>query len=104
MTKANAINKANEKEMADKTHAQLRQITAREEGLIEEELVRPPIVEVCHGDPAPTILEVADKIDADMIVLGSHSKGALHYAFLGSVAEKVLRKALRTVVIVPPSN
>ncbi len=98
------FNKANEKEMADKTHAQLRQITAQEEELIDEEIVRSPFVEVCHGDPAPRILEVADKLDADMIVLGSHSKGALHYAFLGSVAEKVLRKALRTVVIVPPSR
>ena len=96
--------KENEAELVEKTHAQLRQITGLEEELIDEEIVRPPFVEVCHGEPAPTILEVADKIDADMIVLGSHSKGGLHYAFLGSVAEKILRKALRTVVIVPPAK
>ena len=98
------LNKKNEAEMIEKTHAQLRQVTALEEELIEEEMVRPPFVEVCHGEPAPTILAVADKLDADMIVLGSHSKGALHYAFLGSVAEKILRKAIRTVVIVPPTG
>jgi nucleotide-binding universal stress UspA family protein len=28
----------------------------------------------------------------------------LHYAFLGSVAEKILRKTHRTVVIVPPAE
>ena len=48
------------------------------------------------------ILDVADRLDADMIILGSHTKGRLHYAFLGSVAEKILRKTHRTVVIVPP--
>jgi nucleotide-binding universal stress UspA family protein len=34
-------------------------------------------------------------------VLGSHGKGALKYAFLGSVAEKVLRKSHRPMLIVP---
>ena len=49
------LNKKNEAELIEKTHAQLRQITALEEELIEEEIVRPPFVEVCHGEPAPTI-------------------------------------------------
>ena len=50
------------------------------------------------------ILDVADRLDVDMIILGSHSKGRLHYAFLGSVSEKILRKTHRTVVIVPPEK
>jgi nucleotide-binding universal stress UspA family protein len=50
------------------------------------------------------ILSVADRLDVDMIILGSHSKGKLHYAFLGSAAEKILRKTHRTVVIVPPAD
>jgi len=40
-------------------------------------------------------------LSADLIVMGTHGKGALRYAFLGSVAEKVLRKTLRPVLIVP---
>ncbi|HEY7746773.1 MAG TPA: universal stress protein [Desulfuromonadales bacterium] len=44
---------------------------------------------------------MADRIDADLIVLGSHGKGRLKYAFLGSVAEKVLRKTQRPAMIVP---
>jgi nucleotide-binding universal stress UspA family protein len=69
---------------------------------MQEAIAHPPRVEVHHGDPASMILGVADRLDVDMIVLGSHSKGKLHYAFLGSVAEKILRKTHRVVVIVPP--
>lgn len=96
------LNKANEEEMATNTRKQLDTIIQAEKELIEEDLVHPPRIEVHHGDPASMILSVADRLDADMIVLGSHSKGRLHYAFLGSVAEKILRKTHRTVTIVPP--
>ena len=98
------FNAANEADLAEKTRAQLRDIIAKETELMEEGIVHPPKVEVHHGDAAPMILSVADRLDADMIILGSHSKGKLHYAFLGSVAEKILRKTHRTVVIVPPTD
>jgi nucleotide-binding universal stress UspA family protein len=96
------LNAQNEAELAEKTKQQLHTIIEQEAELIEEEVKHPPIVEVHHGDPAPMILSVADRLDVDMIVLGSHSKGKLHYAFLGSVAEKILRKTHRAVTIVPP--
>ncbi len=96
------LNKANEAEMAAQTRKQLEAIIQTEEELIEEDLLHPPEIEVHHGEPAPLILSTADRLDVDMIILGSHSKGKLRYAFLGSVAEKVLRKTNRTVTIVPP--
>jgi len=96
------LNAQNEAELAERTKEQLHNIIAQEAELMEEEIKHPPLVEVHHGDPAPMILSVADRLDVDMVVLGSHSKGRLHYAFLGSVAEKILRKCHRTVVIVPP--
>jgi nucleotide-binding universal stress UspA family protein len=96
------FNATNEAELAEKTRDQLHNLIAKETELIEEEIVHPPKIEVHHGDAAPMILKVADRLNADMIILGSHSKGKLHYAFLGSVAEKILRKTHRTVVIVPP--
>ena len=96
------FNAANEAELAEKTRQQLDKIIKTESELMEEDIVNPPVIEVHHGDPAPMILEVADRLDVDMIVLGSHSKGKLHYAFLGSVAEKILRKTHRAVTIVPP--
>ena len=96
------LNAQHETEMKDKIQSQLHQIIQQEARLVEEEIAHPPQVEVHHGDPAPVILSVADHLGVDMIILGSHSKGKLHYAFLGSVSEKVLRKTHRTVVIVPP--
>ena len=96
------LNAQNEAELAEQTRQQLHKIIQEETELIEEEIKHPPQVEVHHGDAAPMILTVADRLDVDMIVLGSHSKGMLHYAFLGSVAEKVLRKTHRAVTIVPP--
>lgn len=98
------LNAQNEAELAEQTREQLHKIIAQETELMEEEVKHPPKVEVHHGEPAPMILQVADRLKADMIILGSHSKGKLHYAFLGSVAEKILRKSHRTVIIVPPQG
>lgn len=96
------LNSENEASLAEQTREQLRTIILEETDLIEEEVTLPPKIEVHHGDPTAMILDTADRLDADMIILGSHSKGRLHYAFLGSVAEKILRKSHRAVVIVPP--
>lgn len=101
--KLDKLNRENEAEMAGKTKDQIHKIIQQEAELMEEEVAHPPIIEVHHGDPPSMILKTADHFDVDMIVLGSHSKGKLHYAFLGSVAEKILRKSHRTVVIVPPN-
>ncbi len=101
LAKFNALNEA---DLAEKTREQLHSMIAKEAELMSEEVLHPPKVEVHHGDAAPMILSVADRLDVDMIILGSHSKGRLHYAFLGSVSEKILRKTHRTVVIVPPEK
>ena len=96
------LNAMNEKELGDQTRRQLNVILEEETRRGDVQLKTPPKIEVHHGEAAPMILDVADRLDVDMIILGSHTKGKLHYAFLGSVAEKILRKTHRTVVIVPP--
>lgn len=101
--KLEKYNKDNEAELAEQTSQQLHKIIEEEKELMEEDVVHPVKVEVHHGEPVPTILTIADRLDADLIVLGSHSKGPLEYAFLGSVAEKILRRSHRPVMIVPPS-
>jgi nucleotide-binding universal stress UspA family protein len=58
-------------------------------------------IEVVHGHAVPEILHAADKINADVIVMGTHGKGALAHTFLGSVAEKVLHKSKRPVFVIP---
>jgi nucleotide-binding universal stress UspA family protein len=96
------LNAINEKDLGEQTRRQLNAILEEETRLGAVQLSTPPKIEVHHGEAAPLILDVADRLDADMIIIGSHTKGKLHYAFLGSVAEKILRKTHRTVVIVPP--
>jgi len=58
-------------------------------------------IEVCEGFPANMILEKAEEFDCDVIVMGTHGKGLIRHAFLGSVAEKVLRRSTRPVFTVP---
>ena len=58
-------------------------------------------VEVCHGFPAGEILKKVDEFDCDIIVMGTHGKGIIGHAFLGSVAEKVLRRSSKPVLVIP---
>lgn len=88
-----------------------RSILARLEAFAEQELRDHPEdrkriagVEVHYGRPAVTILETADRLDPDLIICGTHSKGPVQHAFLGSVAEKVVRKTTRPVLVVPISE
>ena len=50
-------------------------------------------VEVAAGPPADTIVRVAHKRDADLIVMGIHKRTGRRHVLLGSVAEKVARLA-----------
>jgi nucleotide-binding universal stress UspA family protein len=53
-----------------------------------------------RGEPAGTILELAQKLGADEIVIGSHGRRPLGAALLGSVTYKVLHDAKVAVVVV----
>ena len=68
-----------------------------------EDLERIAGIDIIHGHPVARILEAADRLDADLVVIGSHGKGMVKYAFLGSVAEKLLRKSHRPILVVPLS-
>ena len=54
------------------------------------------------GQPARQILNRAAALPADVIVLGTHGASGFEHLMLGSVAEKVLRKATCPVFTVPP--
>jgi nucleotide-binding universal stress UspA family protein len=49
--------------------------------------------------PAPAVLDLADRVDADLIVLGTHGRGGLRRLLLGSVADKVIRGTHRPVLV-----
>jgi nucleotide-binding universal stress UspA family protein len=61
-----------------------------------KELNRPGIKThpvVREGTPFDTIIKYAREIDVDLIVMGTHGHTGLAHVLLGSVAEKVVRKA-----------
>ncbi len=54
-----------------------------------------------QGYPDEKIVSEAEKLEADLIIMGSHGHGALHNLLVGSVTEGVLRKAPCPVLVVP---
>ena len=54
------------------------------------------------GLAGPQIVEEADRLEADYIVIGSHGHGAFYELLVGSTTTWVLKKAKCAVVIVPP--
>jgi nucleotide-binding universal stress UspA family protein len=53
-----------------------------------------------QGDPADEIVSYAAKAGTDVIVMGTHGRTGLERLLLGSVAEKVMREALCSVLVV----
>lgn len=58
-------------------------------------------IEVCQGYPPEEILKKADELNCDVIVMGTHGKGVIRHSFLGSAAQKVLRRVRKPVFIIP---
>lgn len=52
------------------------------------------------GHPASVICEIAEKVQADLIVVGSHGRGAIDRFVLGSVSHGVLNRARIPVLVV----
>lgn len=63
----------------------------------------PGVTMVRNGDAVDEILQVAEEIDADLIVLGSHGVGMARRFLLGSVSGKVLDAANCSVLVVRKS-
>ena len=49
-------------------------------------------IEIRDGDPWREIVAVAEQMPADLVVLGTHGRSGLDHLFLGSVAEKLIRR------------
>ena len=54
-----------------------------------------------QGQTVEVLLAEADRLAADVIVIGSHGRGALHRALVGSACEGVLRRTTRPTLVVP---
>ncbi len=60
--------------------------------------VRPALLQ---GDPARTIIQEADRLDVDLIVIGKRHHGMLERFLLGSVSEAVVHQTHRPVLVIP---
>lgn len=58
--------------------------------------------EIDAGDPAKIIVEQSVASAAGLVVMGTHGRSGFERLLIGSVAEKVLRKAPCPVLLVPP--
>jgi nucleotide-binding universal stress UspA family protein len=57
---------------------------------------------VWTGDPGDQIVSAAEAEHVDMVLVGSHGRGAVGRLFLGSVSEHVVRNAPCPVLVVRP--
>jgi nucleotide-binding universal stress UspA family protein len=54
-----------------------------------------------RGPVAATLLKEAERLKADVLVVGSHGHGAMLHMLVGSVSEQILKKAACPVLIIP---
>jgi nucleotide-binding universal stress UspA family protein len=60
----------------------------------------PGDIAIVHGVPYHEIIEIAAAKNVDLIVMGSHGRTGLAHVLLGSVAERVVRLAPCSVLVV----
>jgi nucleotide-binding universal stress UspA family protein len=68
------------------------------------ELTAEPRVERSDGAVWQTILNVADELDAKMIVIGTHGLTAVQSNLLGSVSNAVVHHSKRPLLVVPAAG
>ena len=85
--------------VANSFRDQHRQLQAMAEKLRDSGLDCDAIL--VQGPYVEKILSESKSLDADLIVIGAHSKGLVSRVLLGSVSEGVLRKSHIPVMVVP---
>ena len=85
--------------LAKKFHQEHQQIQKIAEQLRTEGLQAKALL--VHGSTVETIIGTAEKLDVDLIILGSHGRGAMYQLILGSVSAGVLHKSRLPVLVIP---
>ena len=65
---------------------------------------KPVVREVRIGAAFIEIIEYARELDIDLIVIGTHGRSGLMHVLMGSVAERIVRKAPCPVLTVKPEG
>ena len=79
-----------------KEHAEIQDLAGalRSAGIEAEGLL-------VQGPTSATIIDEVARLNADLIVMGSHGHGALYKTFMGSVSQQVLSDSAVPVMIIP---
>jgi nucleotide-binding universal stress UspA family protein len=93
--------KEKKEEQIHRIHERLKEFARRELQNLSEAMSRVASILVVEGDPAVEILQKADELNCDIVIMGTHSHGLIGHAFLGNVAEKVLHRIRKPVFIIP---
>lgn len=54
-----------------------------------------------QGPIGETVINQAGRLNADLIIVGSHGHGIVHDVLIGSVSENILRSAACPILVVP---
>jgi len=71
---------------------------------VEEATARKPLVEFLDGEPGDALPAYAAQNDMDLVVMSTHGRGPFARAWLGSVADRVIRKGTVPVLLVRPNE
>jgi nucleotide-binding universal stress UspA family protein len=72
---------------------------------LAQEMGAPTVnAETLVGEPAPEILSYARDHGIDLLVVGTHGRTGLEHALMGSIAERVVRRARCPVLTVHPQG
>jgi len=85
--------------LAKKFHSEHRQIQEIANRLRKAGLDATALL--VHGATVETILKEASDLDVDMIVVGTHGRGAMYQLLVGSVSEGILHKSRLPVLVIP---
>jgi nucleotide-binding universal stress UspA family protein len=87
-------------ELADQAELHLAEWKARAEGMGAPRVTAVKSV----GDPAVEVVEFAKETAQDLLVVGTHGRTGLRHALVGSVAERIVRRAGCPVLTVHPEG